>query len=214
MSKTITPARARRIIRSNPIPKSLANGFAANGWTAHLSTVYERSAALFAAHAGASKALSIHLQQLLPMIALYEKAMEITGSREGALAFFEQWAFVEAERKMKLVRPLMKLGLYRLMPALCEWLLPRMFGPSAGFDYRSVPGAPKFAVDMTRCPYAEICTKYGVAEMTQFCCRADDITYGNLHPNLIWGRTQTLGTGGSCCDFRLYMKEDNNHDRL
>lgn len=207
MSRTVTPARAKRILLRMPVPRSLANGFAANGWTAHLPAVYERSAALFAAHAGAGRALSAHLQQLLPMIALYEKAMEITGSREGALAFFEQWAFVEAERMMKLVRPLMKLGLYRLMPALCEWLLPRMFGHSAGFDYRSVPDAPKFAVNMTRCPYVDICTKYGVPEMTQFCCRADDITYGNLHPRLVWGRTQTLGTGGSCCDFRLYVKE-------
>lgn len=205
--KAITPAQARRIIRHKPITKSLANGFAARGWETHLPAVYERSAALFAENAGASKALMTHLEQLLPMIALYEKAKELTGSRDEALAFFDQWAFIEAEKMMKYARALMKLGLYRLMPALCEWLLPRMFGHAAGFDYRRVPGAPTFAADMTRCPYVETCAKYGVPELAQISCRADDITYGNLHPHLIWARTQTLGTGGSCCDFRLYVKK-------
>ena len=212
MSKNINPAKARRIIRSKPITKSLANGFAARGWAAHLPAVCERSAALFAEHEGVSRALFMHLTQLLPMIAFYEKAKELTGSREAALAFFDQWAFIGAEKMMRFVRSLMKLGLYRLMPAMCEWMLPRRFGHSAGFDYRRVPGAPKFAADMTRCPYVETCAKYGVPELAQFSCRADDITYGNLHPRLVWSRTQTLGTGGSCCDFRLYVKEANGHD--
>lgn len=145
--------------------------------------------------------------QLLPMIAFYEAAQELAGSREAALAFFEKWAFAEAEKLMKPVRGLMKLGLYRLMPALCGLMLDRMFGHAAGFDYRPVPDAPKFAVDMTRCPYVEACAKYGCPELCQFACRADDITYGNLHPNLVWARTRTLAMGGECCDFRLYVKE-------
>ncbi|MBQ7851208.1 MAG: L-2-amino-thiazoline-4-carboxylic acid hydrolase [Clostridia bacterium] len=212
MSRTVTAEKAMRIIRSKPITRSLANGFAANGWSEHLMAAAGRAAVLFSEHADASRALTTHLEQLLPMIALYEKAKELTGSREAALAFFDQWAFIEAEKMMKLVRPLMKAGLYRLMPSVCEWLLPRMFGRSAGFDYRRVPDAPAFAADMTRCPYVETCAKYGVPELAQISCKADDITYGNLHPRLVWARTQTLGTGGSCCDFRLYVKEENSHD--
>lgn len=205
--KTMTPEICCRIISRKPITKSLAKGFAANGWTAHLPAAYERAAALFADYPGAGKALMTHLTQMLPMIALYEQAVRITGSREKALAFMEKWAFVEAEKMMKIVRPVMKIGLYRLMPWLCGLMLERMFGRAAGFDYRPVPDAPRFAVDMTRCPYADTCAKYGVPELTQFACRADDITYGNLHPRLVWARTQTLGTGGECCDFRLYLKE-------
>ena len=110
---------------------------------------------------------------------------------------------------MKPLRSLMKTGLYKLMPSLCGLMLDRMFGHAAGFDYRPVTDAPKFAVDMTRCPYVEICEKYGCPELCQFACRADDITYGNLHPNLIWARTQTLAMCGECCDFRLYVKEKN-----
>ena len=104
-------------------------------------------------------------------------------------------------------RLLMKSGLYRLMPAMCSMMLDRMFGHSAGFDYRPVPGAPKFSVDMTRCPYVDTCVRYGCPELARISCQADDVTYGNLHPRLIWARTQTLGTGGSCCDFRLHLRK-------
>lgn len=205
--KTVTPEACKKIIRRKPITKSLYNGFVANGWDAHLPAVYDRAAALFEDNTSASPALQMHLNQLLPMIALYEKAVEITGSVEGALAFTEKWAFIETEKMMKFARGLMKLGLYKLMPSLCGKMLDRMFGEAAGFKYRLVPDAPKFAVDMLHCPYFETCKKYGCPELTQFCCRADDITYGNLHKNLVWARTQTLAIGGSCCDFRLHLKK-------
>ena len=206
MHKTITPAKARKISRSNPMPRSLEKGFIANGWEAHLPDVYARAAELLNENAAAAPSLRIHLNQLLPTIAFYEAARKLTGGVPGALAFMEQWAFREMEKLMPMARALMKTGLYRLMPSLCGLMLDRMFGRSAGFDYRPVPDAPKFAVDMTRCPYVETCARYGVPEMTQFSCRADDVTYGSLHPKLIWARTQTLGTGGACCDFRLHLR--------
>lgn len=203
--KTITPAACRKLIRRIPITKSLYNGFVANGWETHLPAVYDRVSVLLAENTGASKALQMHLNQMLPMIALHEKAVEITGSREAALAFVEKWVFIETEKMMKYVQPLMKLGLYRLMPSMCEWMLDRMFGEAAGFKYRRVPDAPKFAADMLRCPFVDTFSKYGYPELAQFACKADDIAYGNLHPNLIWARTQTLAGGGSCCDFRLHV---------
>ena len=166
-----------------------------------------RAAELLNGSVDESPALRMHMEQILPMIAFYEVAQQITGSKEIALDFFERWAFIEAERMMKKVRPLMKLGLYRLVPSLCGLMLDRMFGRAAGFDYRTVPDAPKFALDMTCCPYVEACRKHSCPELTQFACRADDITYGKLHPNLVWARTQTLGMGGSCCDFRLYVRK-------
>lgn len=206
--KTVTPEACKKIIRQKPLTKSLYNGFVENGWEAHLPAVYERTAALFQEYADASKALKTHLKQLLPMIALYEKAKEITGSQEKALIFMEKWAFIEAEKMMKYARAVMKLGVYRLIPALCENMLDKMFGEKAGFEYRRVPDAPCFAVDMTRCPYVDTCKKYGCPELSQFACKADDVTYENLHPKLIWRRTQTLGMGGSCCDFRLYVDKN------
>lgn len=29
----------------------------------------------------------------------------------------------------------------------------------------------------------------------------------DMHPKVIWGRTQTLGKGGDCCDFRMSIKK-------
>lgn len=208
MATTITIRQARRIIRSNPMPESLEKGFIDRGWESELPGVYLRTAALLAENAHACRALKMHLNQLLPTIAFYEAAKRLTGGMQPALDFMEEWAFVSMRRMIPAAQFIMKLGLYRLMPSLCGWMLDRMFGRSAGFDYRSVPDAPKFSVDMTRCPYVETCQRYGVPELTQFACRADDVTYGNLHPRLLWGRTQTLGMGGECCDFRLHLKED------
>lgn len=207
MAKKTTPKQAERIIRLTPVTKGLYHGFLQQGWEAQLPAVYDRSAALMDENAGGSWAKQLHMKQLLPMIAFYEAAQAITGSREAALSFFESHAFTEAERMMKPARAVMKLGLYRLMPALCGVMLKHMFGEKAGFAYRAVPDAPRFAVDMTRCPYMETCARYGCPELTQFACRADDVTYGSLHPNLVWARTQTLGTGGTCCDFRLHLKK-------
>ena len=208
MRNTITPKDAKKIIRKKPMPKALEKGFFHNGWENHLDRVYIRTAELFADNASASRALYTHLEQLLPCIAFYETLQEITGSKEFALDFIGKWAFVEAEKLIPIAQTIMKLGFYKKMPDLCEMLLHKMFGADAGFDSREVPGAKKFARDMTVCPYFETCKKYGCPELTQFACKADDITYGNLHPKLVWARTQTLGMGGECCDFRLYLKED------
>lgn len=124
------------------------------------------------------------------------------------MQFAGEWAFVQVEKMVKPVRILMKTGLYRWMPRLCVMLLDRLFGREAGFDYRPVPGERPFAVDMTRCPYLDTCTRYGCPELTRISCRADDISYANLHPRLVWARSQTLGGGGCCCDFRLYVKKE------
>lgn len=205
--KMIDEKKARKIIRSMPVSKSLDNGFAAEGWSGELPQVYRQAAKLLNEYGDISKAQRTHMEQMLPMIAFYQETQRLTGSKENALAFFERWAFVEAEKMVNKIQPLMNLGLYRLMPTVCGWMLDVMFGRKAGFDYRMVPDAPKFAVDMTRCPYVAACERYGCPELTQFACRADDVTYGKLHPDLVWARTQTLGMGGSCCDFRLYVKK-------
>ncbi len=205
--KENTPHAIRQAILRMPIAGSLHKGFEAKGWTAQLPQVYDRTLALYRENAGSSKALKTHLRQLLPMIALYEAAQTVAGSKEAAMAFVEEWAFVDTVKMVKRLRPLMKLGLYRLMPTLCGLMLDRVFGESAGFTYRLVPNAPPFAADMLRCPYLDTLTKYGCPELTKISCKADDITYGDLHPRLVWGRTQTLACGGSCCDFRLCLKK-------
>lgn len=205
--KSMNEKKAMKISRSMPMPRSLEKGFVASGWEKELPEVFRRTAELLNEHADAGSAMQMHLNQILPTIAFYEALLRITGSREAALGFMDRWVFVDIERMAVWMRRVMKLGLYRLMPAMGGLLLRHMFCEKAGFASRPVPDAPKFSVDMTRCPYAETCVRYGVPELTQYFCRSDDVTYGRLHPRLVWARTQTLGTGGECCDFRLHLKE-------
>ena len=190
------------------MPKALEVAFRAEGYEKELDGVYARSAELFEENENAPKALQTHLNQILPCIAFYEVLLKITGDKEKALAFFDKHALTDIKRIAKIIPKIMKMGLYKKVPDLGDKLLDKFFGPDAGFESREVPDAPKFARDMTVCPYFETCKKYGCPEITQFFCKSDDITYGNLHPKLVWGRTQTLGTGGECCDFRLYIKMD------
>ena len=188
----MTKKEAVKIIRKKPVPSALELGFKTEGYENELENVYIRTAELFDENANASQALYKHLRQILPSIAFYEALLRITGDREKSVAFFEKWALTKIEKMVPAVQSVMKLGLYRKMPDICDNMLDKLFGKEAGFESREVKDAPKFA-----CP-----------EITQFFCKSDDVTYGNLHPKLVWGRTQTLGTGGECCDFRLYIKEE------
>lgn len=204
----MTTKEAVKTIRSKPMPKALEIAFKSEGYESELPSVYERVAELLGENASAGKALKNHLNQILPCLAFYEALLRITGDKEKALAFFDKWVFIRIEKIVPVAQAVMKLGLYKKMPDICDKMLDKLFGEAAGFESREVPDAPKFARDMTVCPYFETCKKYGCPEITQFFCKSDDITYGNLHPKLVWGRTQTLGTGGECCDFRLYIKQD------
>lgn len=191
------------------MPKALEIGFRESGYENSLEKVYIRIAELFEENRNVCDALMTHLEQILPCIAFYEALKEITGDSEKALAEFDKWAFLRIEKLGGMLKGLMKLpGLYKKVPDIAEKMLVDLFGEKAGFESRSVPGGKHFSRDMTVCPYFETCKKYGCPEITQFFCKSDDITYGNLHPKLVWARTQTLGTGGECCDFRLYVKED------
>lgn len=95
-------------------------------------------------------------------------------------------------------------GLYRLMPRIFRSIMQKSFGENAGFKatYYDCPNN-EFRADMTVCPYLEMCRKYGCPEIVPAFCETNDVAYGNMHPNIIWGRTKTLGKGGDCCDFKL-----------
>lgn len=81
----------------------------------------------------------------------------------------------------------------------------KMFGPSAGFEqffYEADGKVLRF--DITECPYCKYCKKCGCPELIHTFCDSDIYCYGNL-PGIEFRRTQTLGTGGTCCDFSLRL---------
>ena len=63
------------------------------------------------------------------------------------------------------------------------------------------PAVARF--DIVSCPYYAMCKKYHCIELNPAFCDSDDVKYGNLHKNLKWARTGTIGKGASCCDFRI-----------
>ena len=80
----------------------------------------------------------------------------------------------------------------------------KSFPAEAGFVYEYPERKGNEArFNIVRCPYMETCRKYGAQKICRAFCDADDAAYGNLHRDLKWGRTKTIGRGADCCDFLL-----------
>lgn len=198
---------AKKYIHREPMPSSLEHEFRSNGMAYMLDSVYIRTAELVEDNMDAGKKLMNHLQQILPCIAFYEALLEKEADKDKALVIYGEWALKKVEKMARMIPAVFKIpGLYKLLPRIFYFLMKRNFGPQAGFEINNVSCDDCFEADVISCPYLETCRKYGCEEIVQFFCKSDDIAYGNIHPKVIWGRTKTLGTGGDCCNFRVYIK--------
>ena len=208
MNQKMAMKQAKKWIKKKPMPAALEKAFKNNGWTDALAEVYERAAELAVDNEHAPKGLAEHLEQILPSIAFYEVILRREGEKEKALTVFEKYCFIKIKKMAKILPVILKIpGLYKKVPIIMEWMLDEKFGSKAGFSYVRRECENGFAADMTVCPYVETCKKYDCLELVQFFCKSDDYCYGNIHPQLVWGRTKTLGTGGDCCDFKMYIEE-------
>lgn len=66
-------------------------------------------------------------------------------------------------------------------------------------------GKDYYNITITDCFWHNACKQYECPELCRAFCEVDDITYGNLK-KIGFSRTQTLGMGGTCCDFHFYKK--------
>ena len=109
------------------------------------------------------------------------------------------------------IRRIMKFpGAYRMMPWLWKVMMPKLFSQESGFSFSFYPtGSDRVKFDMTACPYLQVCRELDCMELAPVFCTTDDICYGNMHPKLIWNRTQTLARDGKPCDFDIYIKKKN-----
>lgn len=57
--------------------------------------------------------------------------------------------------------------------------------------------------NFTRCLYKDVCDEQGCPELCPVFCANDDIAFTGLMPKIRFEREQTLGKGGSCCDFHF-----------
>ena len=169
-----------------------------------------RLAQLRREYADASRKLRFHLEnQILPGIAAYETLQDAM-DRDEALQTVHGYVEARAWKLRRMILVLMKLpGLYRRVPGIFSKETPKFFGETAGFAARErQTSGGVWRIDMTKCPYHDACVRHGCPELCPCFCDSDDITYGQMHPKLIWRRTGTLGRGDECCDFWLRLKED------
>ena len=146
---------------------------------------------------------------LYPTLALYQSVLaEGKLSRAEAARFLYDARAEAAEPDAESLRKAMRIpGAYHLMPAAFRLMTHLKFGPKAGFRFHFYPvGFSRVKFDMLRCPYCEICGRYGCPELVVAFCHTDDVTNERMHPRLHWHRTQTLGGGGEKCDFQLFIE--------
>ncbi len=161
-------------------------------------------------NAADSKVLRKHtFKRIYPAIAMYRSLQKAGVDSDKAIWYINQYYVPFCQKAAKGLRAIVALpGVADRLPGLFIRIASKGFPESAGFEY-DWPQMPERTTgfNMVACPYFETCKRYGCPELTKIFCDADDITYGHMHPRLIWGRTTTLGHGGPYCDFRLTLKE-------
>ena len=171
----------------------------------------KRYEALRAENSSDSKELRSHsYKRIYPGIAVYEAMRAEDISQEKAAWYIrEYFQRLAAKRVPFFQRAIKTFGLARKFPYLFMAGIKKSCQPNAGFVYELPESHDNEArINIVRCPYFEICKRYGCPEITSAYCDSDDAGYSNLHQNLIWGRTKTIGHGGDCCDFLLEYKEE------
>lgn len=147
-----------------------------------------------------------HLEgTILPTVSFYKALLQVDG--EHALENVHAIMMRLCEMGGAAVGTVMKLP---GMKSLFMWVLPRMankmFGPSCGFQFENYKACRNMLkMDMTACPYCRYALRLDCPELMRVFCDSDFATYGNL-PGIEFVRTQTLGTGGSRCDFQFIRK--------
>lgn len=160
-------------------------------------------ARLFAQYAAVPKAARRHTHgAILPAVAVYrvlqkelpEQAMAVMeeGVRRAASGMGQKLAGVTKP-------PIMRGVFLKIFAAGTK----SMFGPAAGFQnviYQA--DGRTFRMDITQCPYSRYCRELGCPELTHIFCDSDVYAYGGL-TGIRFTRTQTIGSGGTKCDFLL-----------
>ncbi|MBQ9329088.1 MAG: L-2-amino-thiazoline-4-carboxylic acid hydrolase [Solobacterium sp.] len=97
-------------------------------------------------------------------------------------------------------------GMPRLFMKVFRKMLKTSFNDDAGFVSRYYETTDKaISVDIMACPYHKYFTEAGCPELCKVSCESDDVCYGNMK-HVEFQRSQTIGRGGECCDFRLRVK--------
>ena len=145
----------------------------------------------------------MHLENtILPTTSSYKALLEI--DNENAIKNTNAIIISLCENGGKLLNNILKLpGMKSVFMKVMPKMAIKMFGRECGFDYENFEANKNILqMDMTMCPYVKYAKRLGVEELTTIFCESDFATYGNLS-GIAFERTETLGTGGSKCDFKF-----------
>ena len=148
-------------------------------------------------------------RRIYPGIALYESMTSSGIPSKKAVWYIREYFLRYCAKKVPHLKRVIALpGMAKKIPALFMRISEKSFPAEAGFVYEFPDRKDNEArFNIVRCPYMETCRKYGCEEICSAFCDSDDAAYGNLHRDLKWGRTKTIGRGADCCDFLLQYRE-------
>lgn len=155
----------------------------------------------------ASKGEWTHLEDtILPTTAVYKALLEV--DNENALINTNDIIINLCETGGSILNNILKVP---GMPSVFMKVLPKMavklFGRECGFDYINFEANKnRMQMVMTMCPYVKYAKRFQVEELMPVFCNSDFATYGSLE-KITFRRTETLGTGGSKCDFSFVRNE-------
>ena len=170
----------------------------------------ERYEELCAENSDDAEALKKHtFTRIYPGIAMYESMTASGIPSEKAVWYIREYFLRYCEKAVPHMKRAIALpGAAKRIPALFMKISESSFPPEAGFVYEFPERKETEArFNIVRCPYMETCRKYGCPEICRAFCDSDDTAYGNLHKDLKWGRTKTIGRGDDCCDFLLEYRK-------
>ncbi len=156
-----------------------------------------------------SRPLQTHLAgNILPGLAMYRVFLEAeAGDRQAALnrisPLFKAWTMQRYTPLMRLLKifpapaPLFRLGAALQMTSF----------PKQGWEFAWLENnSQRIAFNAHSCYYLKTLTAYGAPELTPSFCQIDDWMGEMLPPPILFHRTQTLGRGGTCCDFEYTLR--------
>jgi hypothetical protein len=144
---------------------------------------------------------------ILPGLALYLLFKEDGMDQEAALAevdsIFDEWfqRFPPLNMRMNQMMHYFPEN-WAIFRKLVHFTMEKLF-PAPGWQYELVADDDQtYAFNIHHCFYLDILNYYGAPELTPAFCKLDDYLMAAMPDSIQWGRTQTIGKGAECCDFR------------
>lgn len=86
-----------------------------------------------------------------------------------------------------------------------RWAFRKATASSDAWDSTFEAEKDRFDLTIRKCLWYDTCVECGCPEACRFFCECDNYSFGELK-KVGFRRTQTLATGGDCCDFHFYKK--------